>query len=139
MEQKIDLIRPLLYREDCKNIILNSFPSNMEELTEFESKLFSINKFVQLTTKKKLDTIKDVNSMAVHFSKKNLLISFKQKNASDYKIEEILDMTRDINIIYGIPQSGKTTFAKHLKRKYSFEIIDFKDVVEKVKKNENSS
>ena len=40
LEQKIDLIRPLLYREDCKNIILNSFPSNMEELTEFESKLF---------------------------------------------------------------------------------------------------
>ena len=27
LEQKIDLIRPLLYREDCKNIILNSFPS----------------------------------------------------------------------------------------------------------------
>ena len=134
LEQKIDLIRPLLYREDCKNIILNSFPSNMEELTEFESKLFSINKFVQLTSKKKLDTIKDVNSMAVHFSKKNLLISFNPKNASDYKIEEILDMTRDINIIYGMPQSGKTTFAKHLKEKYSFEIIDFKDVIEKVKK-----
>ena len=134
LEQKIDLIRPLLYREDCKNIILNSFPSNMEELTEFESKLFSINKFVQLTTKKKLDTIKDVNSMAVHFFKKNLLISFNPKNVSDYKIEEILDMTRDINIIYGMPQSGKTTFAKHLKEKYSFEIIDFKDVIEKVKK-----
>ena len=54
LEQKINLIRPLLYREDCKNIILNSFPSNIEELNEFESKLFSINKFVQLTTKKKI-------------------------------------------------------------------------------------
>ena len=43
-------------------------------------------------------------------------------------------MTRDINIIYGMPQSGKTTFAKHLKEKYSFEILDFKDVIEKVKK-----
>ena len=134
LEEKINLIRPLLYREDCKNIILNSFPSNIEELTEFEKKLFSINKFIQLTTKKKLDTITDVNSMAVHFAKKNALISLNPKNVSDYKIEEILDMTRDINIIYGMPQSGKTTFAKHLKEKYGFEILDFKDVIEKVKK-----
>ena len=134
LEQKINLIRPLLYREDCKNIILNTFPSNIEELNEFESKLFSINKFVQLTTKKKLGTINDVNSMAVHFFNKNKLITLNPKNSSDYKIEEILDMTRDINIIYGMPQSGKTTFAKHLKEKYSFELLDFKEVIEKVKK-----
>ena len=134
LEQKINLIRPLLYREDCKNIILNSFPSNIEELNEFESKLFSINKFVQLTTKKKLGTINDVNSMAVHFFNKNKLITLNPRNSSDYKIEEILDMTRDINIIYGMPQSGKTTFAKHLKEKYSFELLDFKEVIEKVKK-----
>ena len=134
LEQKINLIRPLLYREDCKNIILNSFPSNIEELNEFESKLFSINKFVQLTTKKKLGTINDVNSMAVHFFNKNKLITLNPRNSSDYKIEEILDMTRDINIIYGMPQSGKTTFAKHLKEKYSFELLDFKEVIEKAKK-----
>ena len=134
LEQKINLIRPLLYREDCKNIILNSFPSNIEELNEFESKLFSINKFVQLTTKNKLGTINDVNSMAVHFFNKNKLITLNPRNSSDYKIEEILDMTRDINIIYGMPQSGKTTFAKHLKEKYSFELLDFKEVIEKVKK-----
>ena len=134
LDEKINLIRPLLYREDCKNIILNSFPSNIEELNEFESKLFLINKFVQLTNKKKLNTITDVNSMAVHFFNKNSLISLNPKNASDYKIEEILDMTRDINIIYGMPQSGKTTFAKHLKEKYSFEILDFKELTEKVKK-----
>ena len=134
LEQKINLIRPLLYREDCKNIILNSFPTNNEELNEFESKLFSINKFVQLTTKKKLGSINDVNSMAVHFFNKNKLITLNPKNSSDYKIEEILDMTRDINIIYGMPQSGKTTFAKHLKEKFSFELLDFKEVIEKVKK-----
>ena len=134
LEQKINLIRPLLFREDCKNIILNSFPSNIEELNEFESKLFSINKFVQLTTKKKLGIINDVNSMAVYFFNKNKLITLNPKNSSDYKIEEILDMTRDINIIYGMPQSGKTTFAKHLKEKFSFELLDFKEVIEKVKK-----
>ena len=116
-EEKINLIRPLLYREDCKNIILNSFPSNIEELKEFELKLFSINKFIELSIKKKLGSITDINSMAIHFYKKTLLMSLYQKISFDYKIEEILDKTRDINIIYGIPQSGKTNFAKYLKEK----------------------
>ena len=133
LEQKINLIRPLLYREDCKNIILNSFPTNIEELNEFESKLFIINKYIQLSTKKKLASINDENSMAVHFYKKNNLLSLNPKKVSDYKIEEILDMTKDINIIYGMPQSGKTTFAKYLKEKYSFELLDFKEMIEKVK------
>ena len=134
LEQKIDLIRPLLYREDCKNIILNSFPTNIDELNEFESKLFTINKYIQLTSKKKLANINNENSIAVHFFKKNALLSLNPKTASDYKIEEILDMTKDINIIYGMPQSGKTTFAKYLKEKYSFELLDFKEMIEKVKK-----
>ena len=33
-----------------------------------------------------------------------------------------------------MPQSGKTTFAKHLKEKYSFELLDFKEIIDKVKK-----
>ena len=70
----------------------------------------------------------------MHFFKKNALLSLNPKTASDYKIEEILDMTKDINIIYGMPQSGKTTFAKYLKEKYSFELLDFKEMIEKVKK-----
>ena len=43
-------------------------------------------------------------------------------------------MTKDINIVYGLPQSGKTTIAKHLKDKYNFELLDFKELTEKVKK-----
>ena len=44
-------------------------------------------------------------------------------------------MTKDINIIYGMPQSGKTTMAKHFKEKYSFELLDFKELIDKVKKS----
>ena len=43
-------------------------------------------------------------------------------------------MTKYINIVYGLPQSGKTTIAKHLKDKYNFELLDFKELTEKVKK-----
>ena len=43
-------------------------------------------------------------------------------------------MTKDINIVYGLPQSGKTTIAKHLKNKYNFELLDFKELTEKIKK-----
>ena len=134
LSQKIDLIRPLLFREDCNHIILNTFPNNMEELTEFENKICSINKFIQLTDKKKLATITDENSMAVYFYKNNLLMTLNPKTATLYKIEENLDMTKDINIIFGMPQSGKTTMAKHFKEKYSFELLDFKELIEKVKK-----
>ena len=52
LSQKIDLIRPLLFREDCNHIILNTFPNNMEELNEFENQICSINKYIQLTDKK---------------------------------------------------------------------------------------
>ena len=43
-------------------------------------------------------------------------------------------MTKDINIVYGLPQSGKTTIAKHLKNKYNCELLDFKELTEKIKK-----
>ena len=44
-------------------------------------------------------------------------------------------MTKDINIIYGMPQSGKTTMAKYFKEKYNFELLDFKELIDKVKKS----
>ena len=56
------------------------------------------------------------------------------KNLNEYKIEECLDMTNDINIVYGPPQTGKTSLAKHLKLKYNFDLLDFKELTEKVKK-----
>ena len=31
LEEKIKLIRPLIFREECSKIILNSFPSDMNE------------------------------------------------------------------------------------------------------------
>ena len=43
-------------------------------------------------------------------------------------------MTKDINIVYGPPQTGKTSIAKHLKNKYNYELLDFKELIEKVKK-----
>ena len=73
--------------------------------------------------------------MAVYFYKNNILMTLNPKTSTDYKIEEILDMTKDINIIYGMPQSGKTTMAKYFKEKYSFELLDFKELIEKVKKS----
>ena len=134
LEQKINLIQPLLFRENCEKVILDSFPSNIEELKLFESSLCSINKYIVLTNKNKLSTINDENSMAVYFYKNNSLITLNPKNLNDYKLEESLDMTRDINIVFGMPTSGKSTMAKHLKNKYGFELLDFKELIEKVKK-----
>jgi hypothetical protein len=73
--------------------------------------------------------------MAVYFYKKNIVTTINPKDISkDYVVEESLDMTRDINIIYGMPQTGKTSLAKYFKDNFGFELLDFKELTEKVKK-----
>ena len=134
LEDKIKLIRPLIFREECNKIILNSFPSDINESNEFESNLCQISKYIVVTDKKYLSNIKDENSMCINFYNNNLLTILNPNEISDFKIEECLDMIKDISIVYGTPQSGKTTMVKHLKEKYNFEILDFKDLIEQVKK-----
>ena len=134
LEDKIKLIRPLIFREECSKIILNSFPSDINENNTFESQLCHISKYIVVTDKKYLSNIKDENSMCAHFYNNNLLTVLNPQEISDFKIEECLDMIKDISIVYGPPQSGKTTIVKHLKDKYNFEMLDFKELIEQVKK-----
>ena len=134
LEEKIKLIRQLLFREGNNKIILNSFPKNMDECELFQKNLCQINKYIVLTEAQTLNNIVDDNSMSVYFYKNNLLTTLNPTNMTDYKIEECLDMTRNISIVFGMPQTGKTTIAKHLKQKYNFELLDFKELIEKIKK-----
>ena len=134
LEQKIKLIRPILYSEGNKKLILNTFPTDMNELTAFEENLCYISKYIVLSENHTLNKINNVDSMAVYCCKNNILTTLNPKNLIDYKIEECLDMTKDVNIVYGLPNSGKTTIARHLKTKYNYELLDFKELIEKVKK-----
>ena len=134
LDQKIKLFRPIFFSEKNKKIILNSFPTNMEELKAFEENLCYISKYIVLSQNHTLNKINNVDSMAVYCCKNNILTTLNPKNLIDYKIEECLDMTKDVNIVYGLPNSGKTTIAKHLKTKYNYELLDFKELIEKVKK-----
>ena len=43
-------------------------------------------------------------------------------------------MTRNINIVYGMPLTGKSTIAKHLELKYNFKMLNFMELTEQVKK-----
>ena len=134
-EEKINIIRKILFREECSKIILNTFPLTMNELNLFESSLCQISKYIVLTENQILSSIQDVNSMAVYFYKKNIVTTINPKDISkDYMVEECLDMTRDINIIFGMPQTGKTSLAKYFKDNFGFELLDFKELTEKVKK-----
>ena len=54
LDEKINLIRPLLFGEECNRIILNSFPSSLEESNAFENKLCSITKYIIITSQKNL-------------------------------------------------------------------------------------
>ena len=135
IEEKINLIKKILYQENHKKIILNTFPLTVEELNKFESSLCEISKYIVLTENQILSSIQDVNSMAVNFYKKNIVTTINPKDISnDYSVEECIDLTRDINIIYGMPQTGKTSLAKYFKENFGFELLDFKELTEKVKK-----
>ena len=135
-EEKINLIRKILFREESTKVILNTFPLTMDELNLFESSLCQISKYIVLTENQILSSIQDVNSMAVYFYKKNIVTTINPKDISkDYVVEECLDMTRDINIIYGMPQTGKTSLAKYYKDNFGFELLDFKELTEKIKKS----
>ena len=125
----------IVFREKCERVILNTFPLTMEELCEFEKNLCKINKFIDVTESHLLThIIKDQNSMYVYFYNSNKFTILNPSEMTDYKIEETLDLTRDINIVYGMPMSGKTVIAKHLLEKYGFTSLDFKDLIEQVKK-----
>ena len=134
LDLKINLVRKLIFSEKNKKLILSTFPSNMQELNSFEGHICYISKFIALTESHNLSNINNEDSIAVYCYKNNILTSLNPKNLNEYKIEECLDMTKDINIVYGPPQTGKTSLAKHLKTKYNFELLDFKELTEKVKK-----
>ena len=134
-EGKINLIKKVLYQENHKKIILNTFPLTCEELNIFETSLCEISRYIVLTENQILSSIQDVNSMAVSFYKKNIVTTINPKDISnDYSVEECINLTRDINIIYGMPQTGKTTLAKYFKENFGFELLDFKELTEKIKK-----
>ena len=134
LEEKIELIRPIIFREECSRIILNTFPSCLNESIAFENKLCYITKYIIITSKKDLISFKPDNSMWSHYYTSNILTIINPNDITDFKLEETLDMIKDLSIVYGPPQSGKSTIVKHLKEKYNFEILDFKEMIEQVKK-----
>ena len=134
LEEKIELVRPIIFREECSRIILNTFPSCLNESIAFENKLCYITKYIIITSKKDLIYFKPDNSMWSHYYTSNILTIINPNDITDFKLEETLDMIKDISIVYGPPQSGKSTIVKHLKEKYNFEILDFKEMIEQVKK-----
>jgi len=134
-EEKICLIQKILYQENHKKIILNTFPLTCEELKCFEDCLCEISKYIVLTENQILSSIQDVNSLGVNFYKRNIVTTINPKDISnDYSVEECIDLTRDINIIYGMPQTGKTSLAKYFKDNFGFELLDFKELTERIKK-----
>ena len=134
LDEKINLIRPIIFREECDKIILNNFPNDLNESQAFENKLCSINKYIIVTSQKNMLSFKPDNLMWVEFYNSNIVTLLNPNELTDFKLEETLDMINDISIVYGPPQSGKSTIVKHLKEKYNFELLDFKDMIELVKK-----
>ena len=134
-ELKTKLIRPLLFNENCNKFILENFPVNLSDILIFEKNLCSINKLIFINDSPILDWIQDENAIEIYFKNNNKLNILPSGELKEFQIMECLNMTKDINIVYGMPFTGKTTIAQHLKTKYNFELLDFNKLIKAVKKS----
>ncbi len=72
-------------------------------------------------------------SLEIYYKKRNRLFTYESSSITSYNINEILGNNRDLNIVYGLPYSGKTVISKNLEAKYGYTLIDFADFIEKIK------
>lgn len=135
-EKKIELLRPLLYREDCSKFILENFPSTLEDVKLFEEQLCEINRLINISKDIVLDNIKDESAIEIYFKNANKFsVLPKVDDFTEFQIKECLNEIRDINIVYGLQGTGKTSMAQHLKNKYNFTLLDFQLLIKDIKKS----
>lgn len=127
----LNILKSVLFKQSNNRYILKNFPNNCEELKEFELNVCKIKNMVYINTG---TAPIEKNSIELYFKKHNRLFIYSNHIVDNYLVGDILGANRDVNIVYGMPLSGKTVITNHLEKKYNFKLIDFKKVIEDLKK-----
>ncbi|MCQ2820711.1 MAG: ATP-binding protein, partial [archaeon] len=131
----INLLRPFLFNETCNKFILEDFPIKLEDVHSFENNLCYINKYIYINDDPIISESPEQMDVQIYFQSKNKLSILPSTELKEFQIKECLNMTKDINIVYGMPYSGKTTMARHLAGKHHFTLLDFNKLIKMVKKS----
>lgn len=130
LDLMIKIVRPIIFKESCSRYILENFPVDIAQFEGFEKNLCYINKMIYISSDAVLEDVKDIE---LHFKNTSNLFIMPAGEVTDYQVKEMLNLTKDINIVYGMPLSGKTSFAKHLEKKHNYTLLDFQNLVKMVK------
>jgi adenylate kinase family enzyme len=126
-----ETIKPVLFKESNNKYILQGYPNNSEFINQFESAICKIQKLIYVSGSQILP-IED-NSIEFYFKKSNKLHVYNNLEIDDYVIDDVLGKNRDLSVVYGMPQSGKTSIINHLRDKYNYTVIDFVHLINELK------
>lgn len=126
-----EAIKPVLFKEINNKYILENYPNDPEFINQFEANVCKIRKMIYII-KSNVLPIED-NSVDLYFKKLNKLFIYNKSEIDQYVIDNILGNNRDLTVVYGMPQSGKTTIINHLRDKYNYTIIDFVQLINELK------
>lgn len=139
-----DALKPLVFRENLEKVILDYSGITYENLEDFEKNVCKIDKFIYVKDPQSVSTCLDIEfkdrntkSVEVYFKEKNRLYVLSPDNFTDYTLDDIVDKTKNLAIVYGRPYSGKSTFNKHLTAIYGFEVLDLVEITKKIKAAKN--
>jgi adenylate kinase family enzyme len=126
-----DAIKPVIFRESKNKFILTNFPDSTNFIKTFEEKVCRVQKEILICTEVSLPIWQD--SMELYFKKENRLQVYNKLELDDYSINDILGKNRDLTVVYGMPQSGKSTIVSHLKEKYDYTVLDLVHLITEFK------
>lgn len=126
----LEALKQFLFKDFRSKYILVNYPRKEEEIAEFEEKICRVNQLIYIS----LNTPMSLDSVDIYFKKSNRLSVIQEFNVNEYTVAQSLGLIKDVNIIYGMPLSGKKTLTKHLETKYNFRLIDIKEVINDCKK-----
>ena len=127
----LESIKPVLFKESNNKCILEDYPNDPEFIHQFESTICKIHKLIYVSGSHILP-IED-KSIELYFKRLNKLFVYNKSEIDEYIIDDILGKNRNLHVVYGMPQSGKTSIINHLKEKYNFTIIDFVHLINELK------
>jgi adenylate kinase family enzyme len=130
IELLLGILKPILFSVKNTKFILNNFPTS--QISDFEKKICKVSKLIYISNTIFLPI--DDNSIELHMKKDNRLFVYNKSSLDDYVVNDILNLNRDVTVVYGMPLSGKTKISDHLKKQYNYTMIDFVEFITELKK-----
>jgi adenylate kinase family enzyme len=129
----LEALKPILFKERDRKYVLMNYSRKSRDIAEFENNLCKFQYFIYVSSNYPLQVKPGDESLEVYFKKENRLFVYDSTKVDNYLVDDILNKNKKFNIVYGLPNSGKTFLNKYLETKYDHYRIDLEEFITKVK------